>query len=133
MTPLLRISDGRLETHNDTLTLMNAPIQQFLAQPELAEIVRIGGTSPDELTDAAWFKFGYYYLMQFNMYDFLYLAHLDEAVEPSLWIGTDSSWRHVFETEPGVRRAWKEWRHAFADPFLSYADSLVEGIESANK
>jgi len=54
----------------------------MLAQPELAEIVRVGGISPDQLTEAEWFKFGYYYLMQFNMYEFLYAAHFDEATAP---------------------------------------------------
>jgi len=122
-------TESRLQTHNNILTLMHAPIYQFLAQPELADIVRVGGISPDDLNEAEWFKFGYYYMTQFNMYDFLYLAHLDESVEPSLWIGTDASWRNVFRTEPGVRRVWREWRHGFADPFQSYVDSLIDEIE----
>ena len=124
--------EARLQTHNDTLTLMHAPIHQFLEQPELAEIVRVGGLEPDQLTEAEWFRFGYYWMLQFNMYDYLYLAHLDDAVVPSLWIGTDASWRNVFKTEPGVRRVWREWRHGFADPFQSYVDSLVEQYEKAN-
>ena len=126
-------TEAQLQTHNDTLALMHAPIEQFLAQPELAEIVRRGGITPDELNEADWFRFGYYYLMQFNMYDFLYLAYLDGAAVPQLWIGTDSSWRYVFENEPGVRRAWREWRHAFADPFQSYVDSIVEEVEKAHR
>ena len=124
-------TEARLQTHNDTLTLMHAPIHQFLEQPELAEIIRVGGVTPDELSEADWFRFGYYWLMQFNMYDYLYLAHLDGAVVPSLWIGTDASWRNVFRNEPGVRRVWREWRHAFADPFQSYVDSLVAEIEES--
>jgi len=124
-------TEARLQTHNDTLTLMHAPIQQFLALPELAEIVRIGGANPDSLTEAEWFKYSYYYMMQFNMYDYLYLAYLDGAAVPSLWIGTDASWRNLLQTEPGIRRVWREWRHGFADPFQSYVDSLVGEIENS--
>ena len=126
-------TEAQLQTHNDTLALMHAPIEQFLAQPELAEIIRIGGETPDELSEADWFRFGYYYLMQFNMYDFLYLAYLDGTAVPSLWSGTDSSWRHVFRNEPGVRRAWREWRHAFGDPFQGYVDSVVTEAEQADR
>ena len=126
-------TEAQLQTHNDILELMHTPIQQFIAQPELAEVVRIGGIAPNELSEADWFRFSYYYMMQFNMYDFLYLAYLDGTAVPSLWISTDNSWRYVFRNEPGVRRAWREWRHAFADPFLSYVDSVVEEVEKAER
>ena len=122
---------SRLQTHSDTLNHMHAPIQQILAQPELAEIIRLGGISPDELTEPDWFKFGYYYLMQFNMYEFLYAAHLDESTAPQIWIGTDASWRNVFRHEPGVRNAWREWRHAYTDPFQSYVDTVVNDAEKS--
>ena len=107
------------------------PIQQILAQPELAEIIRLGGISPDELTEADWFKFGYYYLMQFNMYEFLYAAQFDKSTAPQIWIGTDASWRNVFRHEPGVRKAWREWRHAYTDPFQSYVDTVVNDAEKS--
>jgi hypothetical protein len=124
---------ARLQTHSDTLLHMHAPIQQFLAQPELAEIIRVGGTSPDDLTEADWFKFGYYYLMQFNMYEFLYAAHLDKATAPQIWIGCDASWKNVFRQEPGVRKAWREWRHAYIDPFQGYVDAIVRDAEKAQE
>lgn len=124
---------ARLQTHNDTLNHMHAPIQQLLAQPELAEIIRVGGTNPDELTEADWFKFGYYYLMQFNMYEFLYLAYLDQSAPPQLWNGTDASWKDLFRKEPGVRKAWHEWRHAFINPFQGYVDSAVKDAERAQE
>ena len=39
---------SRLQTHNDNLSQMNAPLMQMLAQPELARIIRLGGTNPDK-------------------------------------------------------------------------------------
>jgi hypothetical protein len=119
---------SQLQTHNDTLNHMHAPIQQMLAEPELAEIVRVGGTSPDQLSEADWFRFGYYYLMQFNMYEFLYAAHFGEG-NAQIWSGTDASWRNVFQNEPGVRRVWREWRHAYPDTFCAYVDSIVDAAE----
>ena len=122
---------SRLQTHNDTLNHMHAPIQQMLAQPDLAEIIRVGGEYPDQISEADWFRFGYYYLMQFNMYEFLYAAHFDEATAPQVWTGTDASWKNVFRNEPGVRKIWREWRHAYPDPFRGYVDSVVSAAEQA--
>ena len=124
---------SRLQTHNDTLNHMHAPIQQMLAQPELAEIIRVGGEHPDRLSEAEWFRFGYYYLMQFNMYEFLYAAHFGEATAPQIWTGTDASWKNVFRNEPGVRKIWREWRHAYPDPFCGYVDSIVNAAEQASE
>ncbi len=126
-------SQARLQTHSDTLNHMHSPIQQFLAQPELAEMIRIGGTSPDKLTEADWFRFGYYYLMQFNMYEFLYTAHFIESATLQIWEGTDASWKNVFQQEPGVRKIWREWRHAYADPFQGYVDTIVRDAEKAQE
>lgn len=120
---------SRLLIHSNTLQHMHAPIQQFLAQPELAEIIRVGGKSPEELSENDWFKFGYYFLMQFNMYEFLYAAHLEGSTASPIWVGTDASWKNLFRQEPGVRKAWREWRHAFTDPFQGYVDSVVNASE----
>lgn len=124
---------SRLQTHNDTLILMHAPIEQMLAQPELAEIIRVGGEHPDNLSETDWFRFGYYYLMQFNMYEFLYAAQLDKATAPQIWTGTDASWRNVFRNEPGVRKIWREWRHAYPEPFRGYVDSIVNDAEQSQE
>ena len=121
---------SRLQTHNDTLNHMHAPIHQMLVDPELAELVRVGGKNPDRLSDAEWFRFGYYYLMQFNMYEFLYAAQFNEG-NAQIWPGTDASWRNLFQNEPGVRKIWREWRHAYPDPFCGYVDSIVDAAEQA--
>ena len=126
-------SQARLQTHSDTLNHMHSPIQQFLAQPDLAEIIRIGGISPDEVAEADCFKFAYYYLMQFNMYEFLHTAQFIESAGLQIWEGTDASWKNLFQQEPGVRKVWREWRHAYADPFKGYVDKIVREAELAQE
>lgn len=123
--------EAQLQNYNDTLTLINAPINQILEQPEFADIVRIGGTNPDDLSEIEWFRFGYYYMIQYGTWEFVYHAHRNDVVVPQLWFGMDASWRQLIAAEPGVRKAWREWRHAFSQPFQGYVDSIVNDSEQA--
>lgn len=123
--------EAQLQNYNDTLTLINAPIHQFLEQPEFADLVRIGGTNPDDLSESEWFRFSYYYMIQYSAWEFVFYAHRDDVVVPQLWLGMDASWRHIIASEPGVRKAWREWRHAFPQPFQGYVDSIVNDSKQA--
>lgn len=121
--------EAQQQTYNDTLMLMHSPIEEMIASAELSEIVRVGGPEPDQLSDAEWFRYSFWWMTQFNMYEYLYIAHLNESVEPKVWLGTDASYDNVFRIWPGTRRAWREWRHAYAEPFRSYADDKVRQAE----
>jgi hypothetical protein len=117
------------QAYKDTLDLMHAPIEQLVGNSDLAEIVRRGGIEPDQLSDTEWFQYGFWWMMQFDMYEFLYSAHMDGRVVPHIWLGTDASWTNVIEEWPGVRKAWHEWRHAYSEGFKAYVDQKVDQAE----
>lgn len=121
--------ETRLQTYNNTLTLMHTPIWQMVENEDLATIIRVGSLDPEQLSEDEWFRFSYWWLTQFNMYEYLYFSHLNEAVVSQLWYGTDASWTNEFENGPGIRKAWLEWRHAYASPFQAYVDEKVRKAE----
>ena len=84
---------------------------------------------PDQLSDTEWFQYGFWWMMQFDMYEFLYIAHIDGRVVPHIWLGTDASWTNVIKEWPGVRKAWHEWRHAYSEGFKAYVDQKVDQAE----
>ena len=120
---------ARQQAYNNTLNLMHAPIEQMVGNSELSETIRRGGLEPDQLSETDWFQYSFWWMMQFNMYEFLYVAHLDRTVVPNIWHGTDASWANVIKEWPGVRRAWREWRHAYSDQFQEYVDAMVDQAE----
>ena len=111
---------------------MHSPIEQMISNTELSEIVRVGNTDPDKLSEAEWFRYSFWWMTEFDMYEYLYVAHGRGTVDANQWHGTDASFRNVFEVWPGTCRAWREWRHAFVDPFRGYVDALVVEGEDAS-
>ena len=120
---------SKQQAYKDTLDLMHSPIEQLVGNSDLAEIIRRGGIEPDQLSDAEWFQYGFWWMMQFDMYEFLYAAHMDRKVDSHVWHGADSSWANVIKEWPGVRKTWREWRHAYGDDFRAYVDGMVDQAE----
>lgn len=113
------------QAYKDTLDLMHSPIELVVGNSDIAETIRRGGPEPDQLSETEWFQYSFWWMMQFNMYEFLYTAYLDGRVVPHIWHGTDASWGNVIKEWPGVRRAWQEWRHAYGEKFRDYVDAIV--------
>lgn len=118
-------NEARQQTYNNTLILMHTPLWQMVENEALAKVIKTGGTTPELLSEDEWFRYGYWWLTQFNMYEYLYIAHLKDQVVPELWLGTDASFAHEFAMNPGIREVWFEWRHAYADPFQTYVDAKI--------
>ena len=119
---------SQLQAYKDTLELMHSPIERLVENSELAETIRRGGPEPNELSETAWFQYSFWWMMQFNMYEFLYTTYTDGKVVPHIWQGTDASWRRVLKEWPGVRKVWQEWRHAFGERFRDHIDEIVGGL-----
>ena len=116
----------RQQATNDMLTLMHSPIEQMISNTELSEIVRTGNTEPDSISEAHWFRYSFWWLLQFDTYEYLYDAYQRGTMDSSQWIGTDASFRNVFEIWPGTRKAWREWSHVYQGTFRDYVDSIVD-------
>jgi hypothetical protein len=87
----------RAQTHHNLLSMANASFEHALADEKLAEIVAKGLAKPDSLSEAEWYRFSLYQLLAFNAWEYGYY--------------------------PGLRRFWKEYHHAFAEPFHSYVNA----------
>ena len=120
---------SKQQAYKDILDLMHSPIDQMMANSELADTIRRGGPDPEQLSETEWFQYSFWWMMQLNMYEFLYVAHRQGKVVPNVWQGTDASWSTVIREWPGVRRAWQEWRHAYGEDFQSYVDEMVNACE----
>ena len=121
----------RQQATNDMLTMMHSPIEQMISNAELSEIVRIGNTDPDSLSEAHWFRYSFWWLLEFDTYEYLHDAHQRGTMATAQWVGTDASFRNVFEIWPGTRRAWREWSHVYLGTFRDYVNGIVEEGEQA--
>ena len=104
---------SRQQAYKHSLDPVHSPIEQLVGSSDLAAIIRRGGTEPDELSETEWFQYGFWWMMQFDMYEFLYTAHVDSKVDPHIWHGTNASWANVIKEWPGPGRTWREWRQAY--------------------
>ncbi len=121
----------RQQASSETLNLMHSPIEEMIASSELSEIIRVGNMEPDKLSEAEWFRYSFWWMMGFDMYEYLFTAQRRGTVDANTWQGTDASFRNVFEVWPRTCQAWREWRHAYSDPFQNYVDGLVTDGEEA--
>lgn len=112
------------QTHYNTLVLAQRPLEIIIADQELAAIVEKGSIDPDALTPAEWVRFGDYFLMAFNAWEYIHLLQGAGSIPDSLANGGDSYYRDLIRTKPGLARFWNEYKVAFADPFLAYVDAI---------
>jgi len=120
------------QTHFNALELAQRPIEMLIADQELAQIVEIGERNPDTLTPAQWKRFCSYQLLAFNGWEYIYLLRQKNAIPEELAGAADQYYRELIRTQPSLMRFWAEYKFAWVDPFLSYADAaFVEISESA--
>ena len=67
-----------------------------------------------------------YYFMQLNGWEYVYYQHLDEAIPPEFWGGTDRYFTDQVGTKAGYARFWEETAIGFDEPFRSYAAERLE-------
>ncbi len=116
----------RQQATNDMLTMMHSPIEQMISNAELSEIIRLGNTDPDSLSEADWFRYSFWWLLQFDTYEYLHDACQRGTMDDTHWTGTDASFRNAFKIWPGSRRAWQDWSHVYSGAFQTYVATIVE-------
>ena len=121
----------RAQTYSATLDRLHRPTEMIVESQELSDLVAMGIKSPDKLPEKQWARFFRWQSIRFDAYEFAYYAHLNDAITPELWIGLDNSITTNIQRGPGVRRAWREMRHGFADPFQSYVDSKISAVDNS--
>ena len=112
--------------HYNALSIAQSPIVMTVNDHELAAIVQKGYIIPDSLGSVERMRFYDYLFLSFNGWEYLYYANDSESIPSSLWTGADAYYGGLIKTNPGIKTFWQEYKHAFAEPFLSYVEQHLE-------
>ena len=116
----------RAQSFNDALANVHKPLELLVQDQELSEIVRKGNLDLDSLSEAERYRYLRWQLLRFDAYEFTYYAQINDTITPEFWKGMDSSFSHDIRGYPGIRQFWREYQHAFADPFKTYVQQKIE-------
>jgi hypothetical protein len=124
-TQQLQIRDNtkllRSQAHYNGLMLLQRPWEMVIENEGLASIVNVGLATPDALSGADWLRCSNHMFLQFNAWEYLYYQHGDGSIPKEMWVGSDTYYRSLVKTEPGLIRYWSEFQGVFDEPFRSYA------------
>jgi hypothetical protein len=112
--------------HYNALSIAQSPIVMTVVDQDLATIVLKGYIKPDSLSSVEQMRFYDYLFLSFNGWEYLYYANESESIPSSLWVGADAYYGDLIKTNPGIKVFWQEYKHAFAEPFLSYVEQHIE-------
>jgi hypothetical protein len=113
----------RSQSYFNGLTHGQRPFELLIQDPSLMRIVNRGYRSPDALEGDDKERFRLHTFMLFNAWEYFFYQYKDGSIPKQLFLGTDTHMRMLVTTRPGVAGFWAEYRHAYAEPFLSYATS----------
>lgn len=116
----------QIQNHVSALQLGQRPLELAIQSADLADIVERGRREPEDLTPAEWVRFANFQLMEFNAWEFYFVAHNAGALAENIWAGADAYYRDLARTTPGAKRYWREYRGIYHDAFQRYADPFFE-------
>ena len=111
------------QTHHDWLNLGHRAIEMVTADPALAKIVNQGNQNPDALSGDEWERYTGFHFMMFNNWEYGYYVNRAGSATPQLWQSGDNYWGAMASSFPGIARFWKQYEHAFEEPFRSHVRS----------
>lgn len=88
---------------------------------ELARVVRVGLTAPDELDEDEFQQFRYYLMSLLRVHEDMFVQHRAGVIDDETWTARSSSLRTILST-PGGRRLWDSTR-AYRDDFKSWMEA----------
>ena len=118
--------------HYNALSIAQAPIFMMVDNSDLARIVEKGYINPDSLVSVDQLRFYDHQFLSFNGWEYLYYANQSESIPKSLWIGADGYFSELIYTKPGLIKFWAAYKHAFAEPFKSYAENIYKKSNTLN-
>jgi hypothetical protein len=117
----------RSQAHHNALTLSQRARELLIENDRVAQIVFVGRSSPDALSDADWARCSMYMFLQCNQWEYLYYQHRDGSIPTEYWVGAEDYHRNMVAGRPGYGRFWSENKSSFDEPFRSYAAVAFEG------
>ena len=88
---------------------------------DLARIVRVGMSKPDELDEDEFQQFRYFLMNMLRVHEDMFVQHRAGVVDDETWKARSSSLKTIFSS-PGGRRIWKT-SSAYRDDFKAWFDS----------
>lgn len=113
----------RSQAHYNALLLGTRPLEILIQDRVLADIVSIGYSTPDALSEADWFRCGNFIFLQVNAWEYFYYQSRDGSIPKELWVGADAYFRGLVATRPGFARFWSEYRELYDEPFHAHVEA----------
>ena len=88
---------------------------------DLARVVRVGLTTPDELDADEFQQLRYFLIMMLRVHEDMFVQHRAGVVDDQTWMARSSSLRTIFSM-PGGRRVWDS-SNAYRDDFQAWMES----------
>ena len=91
---------------------------------DLARVIRVGMTDPDELTEDEFQQFRIWLFLVLRVHEDMFVQHKAGVIDDDTWLARADSLRTVFAT-PGGRRIWAA-ATAYRADFRAWMDSAEE-------
>ena len=102
------------------------PLELMVADKDLTRIVNTGYNSPGILSQDERERFNLHTFMLFNSWEYFFYQHRDGSIPKQLFIGADAHLKGLVRTKLGLRDFWEEYKHAYAEQFLSYVSAAFD-------
>jgi len=115
----------RSQSYFNGLTHGQRPYELMLADPHLAKIVNGGYDHPEKLGPDDRERFNLHTFLLFNAWEYFFYQNRDRSIPTQLFEGTDAHMRVLIATKPGLTSFWRDYAHAYEDPFRTYVDDAM--------
>ena len=124
----LEVNQNTQSLQNESyLNVMERLTDQDLAlaaNEDLHRIVMVANTSPTDVSAEEWSRYVYYTFPRFGMWEYLYLAKQQNAINDFQWLAFDPYFRG-FICSKGSLRFWEENQSAYATNFRVYLNTKI--------
>lgn len=125
----LQISDNnrllRSQSHYNTLDITQRPFEIMMGNESLADAIYQCDHESYKVSETVWPRCSNYYMMLLNGIEYVYYQNLAGTVPPEFWEGANGYFTAEAKSNAGYARFWKEYAHAFGEPFRSWVEERI--------
>jgi len=92
---------------------------------DLARVIRVGMTDPDELTEDEFSQFRMWLFLVLRVHEDMFVQHKAGVIDDETWLARAVTARAMFAT-PGTRRVWEASSNAYRADFRAWMDSCLD-------
>ena len=94
----------RTQAHYNALSLAQRPFEMVVQNDNLAQLINTCYSKPGDVMDDEWVRCRYYFVMEFNAWEYLFYQNRDGSIPPQLWSGADAYYKSLISNKAGVAR-----------------------------